>query len=77
VIERSRLYRLIAILCLAAILLAALTPAASGQFAAVLVPLWFFCVTTVIFSIRRWAEPVASTSAPYLPLVASRPPPLA
>jgi hypothetical protein len=67
---------LIVILCLAAILFAALTPGASGLLLAILAPLWFFISVFVGIPIRN----VAGQSNPqrflYLPILGSRPPPV-
>ena len=69
--------RLIVFLCLAAILLAALTPAAYGLFFAILVPLWYFLALIVSVHIRRAAEGGNKRQFPFLPVVTPRPPPVA
>ena len=66
--------RPIVILCLAAILFAALAPAASGL--AVLAPLWFFFVALVSVTIRNIAGQRKPETFLFRPVLASRPPPV-
>lgn len=69
--------RLVALLCLAVVLYAALTPGASGLCLAIFVPVWFFAAAIVTFSIRREATDRAPGPLPFLPVLASRAPPIA
>ncbi len=71
--------RVVAFLCLVAILLAALTPASasSGLFAAILVPLWFVFAAVVIRPLRCSAEEWIAPAFPLLPVLTPRPPPAA
>jgi hypothetical protein len=68
--------RLVALLCLAVVLYAALTPGASGLFFAVLVPVWFFVAAIVVLSMRRETTDRAPGPLPFLPVLASRAPPI-
>ena len=68
--------RLIVILCLAAILFAALTPTASGLLLAILAPLWFFFSAFVGVHIRNAAGQCNPLRFFFLPVLASRPPPV-
>jgi len=69
--------RLIVIVCVAALLLVALTPAASTLLLATLVPLWFFVSIFVGSFQSRVAGPRIAREYPFLPILASRPPPVA
>jgi hypothetical protein len=69
--------RLVALLCLALVLAATLTPGAPGLFSAVLVPLWFFVAAVVVFSMRRDIADSAPGLIRFLPVLASRAPPIA
>ena len=68
--------RLIVILCLAAILFAALTPVASHLLFAILAPLWFFFSILVSISIRTVAGERNLQRFLFRPILASRPPPV-
>ena len=68
--------RLIVILCLTAILFAGLTPAASGLLLAVLAPLWFLLSVLVSIPIRNVAGQRNPQRFHFLPILASRPPPV-
>jgi len=69
--------RSIALFCLAAILIAALIPVASGLPFAVLVPLWIFIAAIVTFSILRTAEDSSPLRVTCLRVLPSRAPPIA
>ena len=69
--------RLVALLCLALVIAAALTPGAPGLFSAVLAPLWFFVAAVVVFSIRNDIADSAPGPLRFLPVLASRAPPIA
>jgi hypothetical protein len=69
--------RSIAFFCLAALLMAALIPAASGLPFGILVPLWTFIAAIVTLSIRRAAEDSSPLRASCLPVLPSRAPPIA
>jgi hypothetical protein len=68
--------RLIVVLCLAAVLFAALTAGSSGELVAVLVPQWFFCAAIVSVAVRSVTEPKNPYQSPFLPVVTPRPPPV-
>lgn len=67
--------RLIAFLCLVAVLLAAITPATSGLFLAILVPLLLFVAAVVIVPIGREPESGDAPAFLFLSIVTSRAPP--
>jgi hypothetical protein len=67
--------RFVALLCLAVVLVAALTPGASGLFHAILVPVWFFIAAIVVLAARREITDSAPRPLPFLPVLASRAPP--
>ncbi len=67
--------RLIAFLCLAAVLLAAIAPTASGLFLAILVPLLLFVAAVVIVPIGREPEGGDGPAFLFLSVVTSRAPP--
>jgi hypothetical protein len=69
--------RSIALFCLAALLIAALIPAASGLPFGILVPLWTFVAAIVTFSIRRAIEDSSPLRVSCLPVLPSRAPPIA
>jgi len=71
----NRLHRLLAILCLLAVLLAALTPAASGFLLAFLIPLLFMFAAIVAVPARIADERVHLPLLPNLPVFSSLPPP--
>jgi hypothetical protein len=66
--------RTIVLLCVAAVLFAALTPAVSGLLCAILVPFWFFVAVIVSFRFRE-IEKFYSPQAPLLAHATSRAPP--
>ena len=68
--------RLVAFLCLAVLLVAALTPATSGPLCAILVPLWLFFAAIVIVSICLAGEDYSAPLIPLLSLAAPRAPPI-
>jgi len=71
---RSR--RLIAVLCIAALIAAAFTPAASGLLYAFLTPLWLFFAAVITISICRPVEDFGRRQLLLLPTLASRAPPI-
>jgi hypothetical protein len=73
----SHARRSIAVFCLAAILIAALVPVASGLPFGILVPLWTFVAAIVSLSIRRTAEDSSPLRVSCLPVLPSRAPPIA
>jgi hypothetical protein len=68
-------HKWIVILCLAAILVAALTPAHFGLLVAILIPLSFLFYVAAGIPVRRAAEQRDAQRFPLLPVLASRPPP--
>jgi hypothetical protein len=68
--------KLVAVLCLAVVLVAALTPSASGLLHAILVPAWVFVAAILVFSIREIADK-GPQPPPFLAVLASRAPPIA
>jgi hypothetical protein len=68
--------RLVALLCLAVVLCAALLPGASGLFCAVLVPLLLFVAAVIVFSKRREIADSAPQHFPFLSALAPRAPPV-
>ena len=66
--------RTIVLLCVAALLFAALTPATSGLLCAILVPFWFFVAVIVSFRFCE-IEQFYCPQAPLLALATSRAPP--
>jgi hypothetical protein len=69
--------RFVVFLCLALVLLAAVTPAASGLFYAILVPLWLFVAFILAVPLRREAEVSKPLLFPFLSFLPSRAPPIA
>jgi hypothetical protein len=67
--------KLIAIFCLSALLLAAVTPTASGLFCAIVVPLLLFIETLAVASFERRPEQTLAPQLLCLPVIASRAPP--
>ncbi len=63
--------------CLVAVLLAALTPVSAGLFWAILVPLLFVVGAVSIAWAERQADESGIPTLAFLPVVASRPPPVA
>jgi hypothetical protein len=68
--------KLIAFFCLVAVLLASMTPASAGQFWAVLVPLFFVVGIVAIIWAERQSEENLTPTFSWLPVIASRAPPL-
>jgi hypothetical protein len=73
----SHARRSIAIFCLAALLIAALIPAASGLPFGILVPLWTCVAVIVTFSIRRTVDDSSPLRVSCVPVLPSRAPPIA
>jgi hypothetical protein len=71
----NRLRRLIVVLFLLAVLIAALTPATSGLFLPFLMPLWFFLAAILTVQVRITDECFDLPLLPNLPIFSSRPPP--
>jgi len=69
--------RSVALFCLAALLIAALIPAAYGLPFCILVPLWTFVAAIVTLSIHRAAEDSSPLRVSYLSVLPSRAPPIA
>jgi hypothetical protein len=69
------LRRLIAFLCVVAVILAAIAPAAPGLLWAILVPLLLFVGAVVIAPISRESENSDAPAFPFLSVVTSRAPP--
>jgi hypothetical protein len=69
-----RTRNLIILLCVAAVLFSALTPAAFGLLCAILVPFWFFVAGVVSFRFRE-IEKFYCPQAPLLAHATSRAPP--
>jgi hypothetical protein len=69
--------RAVALLCLAVLLYAALTPGAPGLLCAVLVPLWLFTALLAVVSIRRETTDSDPRPLPFSPVLAPRAPPVA
>ncbi|HET9319675.1 MAG TPA: hypothetical protein VFO27_07860 [Bryobacteraceae bacterium] len=67
----------IALVCLAAFLLAALVPVASGLPFAILAPLWLFLAAVVCVSLVRPADDGNSLPVPVFSILPSRAPPVA
>jgi hypothetical protein len=68
--------RFLAFLCLAAILLAALSPVTPALLFALLIPVWFFCATVISFLLAVAAEICAKPIFALLPSFSPRPPPI-
>ena len=69
--------KLIAFLCLAAVVLAAMTPVSAGLFYAVVVPLFFVVGIVVTVWAERQSEVSTIPTLLCLPVIASRAPPVA
>jgi hypothetical protein len=65
----------IVVLCLVAVLCAALTSATSGLLVAILIPLSFLFFVLVRTPLCLAAEPRKPARSPFVPVFASRPPP--
>ncbi len=74
---RSPLQKLIALLCLAALLAAALAAPGAVVFFAILAPLWLYFGTLTPQRIEFAAVSYALPGRPFLTVLASRPPPAA
>jgi hypothetical protein len=70
------LRKLFACFCLVAVLLAALTPVSASLFWAILVPLLFVVGEVSIVWTERQPEESGIPTLAFLPVVASRPPPV-
>jgi hypothetical protein len=68
--------RFLAFLCLAAILLAALSPVTPALLFALLIPVWFFCATVISFLLAVAAVIRAKPLFALLPSFSPRPPPI-
>jgi hypothetical protein len=68
--------KLIAILCLAALLIAVAAPNAHGPAFALLAPFWLLIEILVLVSIERRTEDRTPAPFPFVAAVASRAPPL-
>jgi hypothetical protein len=68
--------RTIVVLCLAAILFAALTHPGTGLLVAILAPWWFFFALVVSLLVRRAGEHCAVRPFPVLSVLSPRPPPV-
>lgn len=75
VVTMFSLHRLVAFLCLVAVLLAALTSVSPGLFWAILLPLLPFVAAIIIAPIGRERECGNVAAYPFLSVVASRAPP--
>lgn len=69
--------RLIAFLCIAAIVFAAFAPPGAATLPAILPPLWLCLFVVVGLLIRDEADEFQRPSRPFLLVLASRPPPFA
>jgi hypothetical protein len=74
-ISTSRFRRIAIFLCVAALLLAAFTPAAHGLPFAILVTLWFWVAITLSFRLRYIDKQSHPQPALALPAFSPRPPP--
>lgn len=68
--------KLIAVFCLAALLLAALLPGTSGLASAIPAPFWLFLAILVTVSIERRTEDADPDPFPFVSADASRAPPI-
>ena len=71
----NRLRRLVVVLFLLALLIAALTPITSGVLFAFFIPLWFFFAAILTVQARITDECFDLPLLPNLPIFSSRPPP--
>ena len=69
--------RVIAFLCVVALLLVAMTPAAPGLFLAILVPLFLFVAAVVLAPVDHESEDSHAPAFPFLLVLTSRAPPSA
>jgi hypothetical protein len=72
----SYAFRAIVILCLAAILFAALTHPGTGVLVAILAPWWFFFALVASLLVSRTAERYDVPLSPVLSVLSPRPPPV-
>jgi hypothetical protein len=70
------LRRLLTLICLAAVLLAALAPVTLGILFAFLIPFWFFFAAVVSFPVAIVDEDSRSPLFASLPIFSPRPPPI-
>ena len=68
--------KLIAFFCLAAVLLAAMSPVSAGLFPAVLLPFLYIVGPVIIVWAKRQIEESRIPTSSYLPVTASRAPPI-
>jgi hypothetical protein len=68
--------KLIAVFCVAAILLALLTTASSGPLHAILTPIWLFFALLAAGAVGRATEECDPCAFPFVPAVPARAPPL-
>jgi hypothetical protein len=68
--------KLIALFCMAVILIAMLTPASAGPFNAILAPFWLFFALLAAVAVRRATEECDPCAFPFAPAVPARAPPL-
>ena len=73
---RLHLRRFLAFLCLAAILLAALSSVTPALLFAFLIPVWFFCATVISFLLAVAAVICPKPLFALLPNFSPRPPPI-
>ena len=70
------LRRFLAVVCLAGVLLAALSPIPLGLLFALLIPVWFFCAAVVSIPLLRIEEGSADPVFGLVPVFSPRPPPI-
>ncbi|MGO9096417.1 MAG: hypothetical protein ACLQGV_14500 [Bryobacteraceae bacterium] len=68
--------KLIALFCMAALLLASLAPASSGPLHAIMAPFWLFFALLAVAAVRRATEECDPGAFPFVPAVPARAPPL-
>lgn len=71
-----RLHRVLALICVAAILLAALSPIPLGALFVLLIPEWFFFAAIISFLAASIDEDGGSPIFGCLPVFSPRPPPI-
>jgi hypothetical protein len=71
------LRKLLACFCVAAVVLAAMTPVSAGLFWALIVPLWFVVGTVAMVWAERQSEQSLIPTLLCLPVTAARAPPIA
>ncbi len=72
----SRMHRTVILICLAAILCAALAHAGASLLMAILTPMWLFITSVVALSIVGVDEHDDTQMSPVLPIFSPRPPPI-